>query len=96
MKLSEHHADSHYIDWDDKISHLFGASMPEGWEESDRGPEYVRFTDGDHVVHFARLKTLTGTLFVVQVPDGFNDAETVHQGRDEAIARNNALAEMME
>lgn len=95
MKLSEHHESSHYIPWDDKLDHLF-ATPPGDWRESDRGPDYVRFTNGEDVVHFARLKTLTGVIYIVQVPDGYNDFETVHQGRDEAIARNNVLGEMMD
>ena len=91
---TERHETSHYIEWDTKVSHIFDG-LPNGWEECDRGPEYVRFTDGSQVVHFARLKLLTGVMYIVQIPDGMNDFETVHQGRDEAIARNNALAEMM-
>lgn len=93
--VPEEHASSHYIDWDSKLDHLFG-KPPGDWRESDRGPDYVRFTNGDEVVHFARLKTLTGTTFIVQVPDGYNDFETIYTGNDEAIARNNALGVMME
>lgn len=91
------HESSHYVDWDSKVDHIFGPTLGvEGWEECDRGPEYVRFTNGDEVVHFTRLKLLTGTMYLVQVPDGRNDAETIFQGNDEAIARNNALGVMME
>lgn len=90
-----HHETSHYIEWDSKISHLFGRP-PGDWYESDRGPDYVRFSNGEQVVHFARLKLLTGVAYVVQIPDGPNGYETIHHGRDEAIARNNALGVMME
>lgn len=92
---SSHHEDSHYIEWDSKVDHIFG-KPPQDWNECDRGPDYVRFTDGDTVVHFARLKLLTGVLYVVQVPDGPNGSETIHQGNDESIARNNALGVMMD
>lgn len=90
-----HHETSHYIGWDEKVDHIFN-TPPGEWRECDRGPEYIRFTNGEDVVHFARLKTLTGTLFVVQVPDGPNGAETIHQGKDESIARNNVLGVMMD
>jgi hypothetical protein len=93
MTASNHHETSHYIEWDSKVEHLFG-TPPGEWEESDRGPDYIRFSDGEEVVHFARLKLLTGVMYVVQVPDGPNDFETIHQGSDEAIARNNALGVM--
>lgn len=93
--VSNHHEESHYIDWDSKVSHIFG-KPPGDWGISDKGPDYVRFSNGDNVVHFARLKTLTGVLYVVQIPDGPNDSETIHQGTDEAIARNNALGVMMD
>lgn len=95
MSPSSHHESSTYIEWDSKVDHLFG-NPPGDWRECDRGPDYVRFTDGDEVVHFARLKVLTGVRYVVQVPDGLNDYETIHIGRDEAIARNNALGVMMD
>lgn len=94
MTPQDHHETGTYIGWDEKVDHLFG-DPPNGWRECDRGPEYVRFTDGEQVVHFARVKHLNGVFYLVQVPDGFNDSETIHTGRDEAIARNNALAVMM-
>lgn len=92
---STHHETSHYIGWDSKVDQIFG-KPPGDWRECDRGPDYVRFSNGEDVVHFARLKLLTGVLYIVQVPDGLNDFETIHQGNDEAIARNNALGVMME
>lgn len=94
--MSEHES-SHYVDWDAKVDHIFGPTVGvEGWRECDRGPEYVRFTNGDEVVHFTRIKLLNGTLYIVQVPNGPNGADTVFQGKSEDIARNNALGVMME
>lgn len=91
------HESSHYIDWDTKVDHIFGPTVGvDGWRECGRGPEYVRFTNDDKYVHFTRIKLMTGTMYLVQVPDGPNGAETIFQGNSEDIARNNALRVMME
>ncbi|WP_153952885.1 hypothetical protein [Halosegnis longus] len=95
MSPQSRHQESHYKNWDADVDYLFDGSV-DGWDETDRGHDYVRFSDGENVVHFARLKLLTGTMYVVQVPDGPNDFETIHQGSDAHIARNNALGVMME
>lgn len=91
------HQSSHYISWNTKVDHIFGTTIGvDGWTECDRGNDYIRFTNGEKVVHFARIKLLNGTMYLVQVPDGLNDAETIFQGNSEDIARNNALSVMME
>lgn len=91
------HETSHYVRWDAKLRHIFGETLGvDGWYESDRGSEYVRFTNGEKVVHFTRVKLLTGTLYMVQIPAGRNSTETIFQGKSEQIARNNALAVMMD
>lgn len=86
-----------YLDWDQIVEAHFGV-LPGDWDETDRGPEYIRFSNGETVIHVGRLKVLGGTSFYVQKAtlgdDGKMNEEMLFAGGSRESMADNVLDAM--